>query len=173
MGQTRVVSVGGNFVASNATPIVDLLSAPAKLRANKLLSVVFTGLDSQNNNDRLTLALNMGKFDVGDVVETAGHRTVNITDPLASADFLNVFAHGSVTGGTASGGPVGNTVVVPLHGLEVVEQIDLLCFFPDNTTDLQWFVDLFYEQIKMSQRDWTTLRHRSPVEHRTFGTVTI
>ena len=170
---TRVASVGGSFVASNSSPIVDLLSAPAKLRANKLHGVNFSGMDAQNNNDRCVLALSLGKFAVGQTVETGGHRTVNFTDPLAGAGFLNVFAQGAVTGGTAAGGPNLNNHYVPLHGLLIVEQVDLLVILPDNTTDLQWFVNLYYEPVKISAGDWTRLRHRSPVEHRTIGTVTV
>ena len=170
---TQVASVGGNFIASNSTPIVDMLPAPAKLRANKLHGVNFSGMDAQGNSDRCILALSLGKFAVGQTVETGGHRTVNFTDPLTAAQFLHVFAQGAVTGGTATGGPVLNNHYVPLHGLLAVEQIDLLVLLPDNTTDLQWFVNLYYEPVKISAGEWTRLRHRSPVEHRTIGAVTV
>lgn len=169
----KVAAVGGNFIASNSTPIVDLLSAPAKLRGNRLLGVNFTGMDAQNNNDRLVMALNMGKFEAAGITETGAHRSVGFTDPLAASPFMHVFATGALTGGTAAGGPVHNSHNVPLHGLVTVEQIDLLIFLPDNTTDLQWFCELIYEPVKMSASEWTMHRHRSPVEHRALGTVTV
>ncbi len=170
---TLVKSVGGNFVASNANPLVDILPATAEMRANKLLGCNFGSVDAQNNNDRVVLALAMGKLAPGQTIETGGHRTVNITDPLTESDFLSIFAHAVTSGGTASGGPVGNSHYVPLHGLEVVEQIDLIIFLPDNTTDLQWYIDLFYQPVRVSKAAWAAIRHRPPVEHMTIGTVTV
>ena len=173
MGATRVKSVGGNFIASNANPIVDMLPAPAEQRANRLLGVNFSAMDAQNNNDRIVMALHMGKFSPAQMIQTGQHRTVNITDPFTEADFLNVFVHAAVSGGTAAGGPILNSHYVPLHNLEIVEQIDLLMQLPDNTTDMQWYCDLFYESIRISKTEWTRIRHRPPVEHMTIGTVTV
>lgn len=173
MGDIRVKSVGGNFVASNANPIVDLLPATGEQRANKLHGVNFTAMDAQNNNDRIVMALNMGKHAVGQTIETGGHRTVNITDPFTEAEFLHIFVHAAVAGGHSGGGQVGNSHYVPLHGLEMVEQIDLILTFPDNTTDMQWFCDLYFESIRITRKEWAAIRHRPPVEHVTIGTVTV
>jgi len=165
--------VGGNFVASNANPIVDMLPATAEQRANRLHGVNFTVMDAQVSNDRIVMGLNMGKLAPGQTIETGGHRTVNITDPFTEANFLNIFVHASMAGGAVGNAPLPDSHYVPLHGLEMVEQIDLVLSFPDDTGDLQWYVDLFYESIRISQKEWTEIRHRPPVEHRVIGTVTV
>ena len=169
----RCKSVGGNFIAQNANPIVDLLPAPAKQRANRMLGANFTAMDAISNNDRVVLALNMGKHFPGQTIETGNHRTVNISDPFTEAAFLHIFAHAALCGGNSNGGAVLSSHYVPLHGLEMVEQVDLIVFLPDNTSDLQWYVDLFYEPIRISEKEWREARHRAPVEHMTIGTVTV
>ena len=170
---TRVKSVGGNFIALNANPIVDLLSAPAEQRANKMLGVNFTAMDAQVSNDRIVMALNMGKHFPGQTIETGGHRTVNITDPFTESDFLHIFAHAALGGGAVGSAPLPGSHYVPLHGLEIVEQVDLIISLPDDTGDLQWYVDLYYEPIRISAKAWAEARHRAPVEHMTIGTVTV
>lgn len=172
----RVRSTGGNLIANNSTSIVSLLAAPPEGRGLKLLSMLATGSDAQNSNDRCILGLNLGKLRTGEMAQAT--QTVSLTDPFfrkvtGGGSFLNLFAHAAVTGGTASGGPVQTTVVVPLHGLVVAEQVDLLVYLPDNTGDLNWCASVFYEEVKLSRAEWQSIRHRPPVEFDPVGFLTV
>jgi len=139
-----------------------------------LLGVNFTGLDKQSDKTRCIMALSMGKFATPNI-GTGPFRTVNATAPFATAQFLNVFAHAAVSGGHSVGGPVEQSHYVPLHSLVIVEQIDLLVYTPDTnlTPGFEFYCDLYYESIRMSQADWADLRHRPPVEHSVIGLIAV
>lgn len=173
MGDVRSVSVSGNFVASNSAQIVPLLAAPGERRAFRLLSVNYTVMDAQGNNDRLMAALHLGDFVPGSqTIETGGWRVILGADPLQNSAFVRTFAHAAFGGGTGGAQAAGSHQVM-LHDLEVYEDVQVIVFLPDNTTDLAWVVDILYEQIKVSEREWSRGRHRPPVETRTIGPVTV
>lgn len=172
MGDIKVISLGGNFVASNSAQIVLALPAPAERQAYRLLSANYTAMDSQSNNDRCMMALHLGGFADGQTIQTGGHIVILGADPLQGSVFMRSFAHGAF-GGAPVDGTAGGSHQVNLHGMVVCELVNLLVFLPDNTADLAWNADLFYESIRVSESEWTRSRHRPPVDNRLLGTVTV
>lgn len=168
-------SVAGEFVGSNVLLVVDLLSAPSEQRGNALLGVNFSGMDAVNeiNPDRLVMALSMGKIPPEAFDASDGHASIPEDSALITVDFLKVFAHASLGSSNTSSGMGMKSHYVPLHRLTMVEQVDLLIYLPDNTTELEWYCDLFYEPVRISRSEWTQARHRPPVESMTIGSVTI